>query len=219
MKSAVIALFLGCSALFFALAVQSGSLPPAIANHSTALDSALEQLKILFPLRGSLVQLPPPVLPRSPSAVPISKEETLSLIASASSKYKVPAAFIISIVAAESNFNSMAISPKGAIGLMQLMPDTAQEFGDDAAIPSQNVDAGTRYLRWLMDRYKKHQNSVIAAYNAGPGNVDRYHGVPPFRETRNYVTRVLKFLKQFSPAPIRVRDRWLMARQMQYFPR
>jgi len=85
------------------------------------------------------------------------------------------------------------------------MPETAQQFSDDPAVPAQNIDAGTRYLRWLIDRYRTSSNSVkrvIAAYNAGPTNVDHYRGVPPFPETRNYVVRVLGFLKQYSP-PIR----------------
>jgi soluble lytic murein transglycosylase-like protein len=124
------------------------------------------------------------------------------LIAEAAVRHRVPAAFVASIVAAESNFNCAAISPKGAVGLMQLMPQTAKQFGADPAVPAQNIDAGTRYLGWLMKRYEKRRNSikhVIAAYNAGPAMVDRYRGVPPFRETRAYVARVMGYLKQFSP--------------------
>jgi soluble lytic murein transglycosylase-like protein len=83
------------------------------------------------------------------------------------------------------------------------MPATAVEYGAaDPSSPEQNVDAGTRYLRVLMDRYGTKRNSlkrVIAAYNAGPGNVDRYRGIPPFRETRAYVTRVLGFMREFDP--------------------
>ncbi|HUB78789.1 MAG TPA: lytic transglycosylase domain-containing protein [Bryobacteraceae bacterium] len=133
----------------------------------------------------------------------VSKTEALALISEAAAKYRVQAAFVASIVAAESNFDSSAVSSKGAIGLMQLMPDTAREFGADPEIPSENIDAGTHYLHWLMLRYRNTRGPiqhVIAAYNAGPGTVDRYRGVPPFRETRSYVTRVLGFLKQFSRA-------------------
>jgi soluble lytic murein transglycosylase-like protein len=219
MKSTAFALFLGCSALVYGLAVQSNVPQTPEAKAVPALTAGLERLRLLFPLKGAMVQLPAPVLPKLPEPLQLSKAETLALISGAAAKYKVPAPFVISIVAAESNFNCAAVSPKGAIGLMQLMPETASEYGADPSIPAQNVDAGTHYLRWLMDRYRKRESSVIAAYNAGPGNVDRYHGVPPFRETRNYVTRVLKFIKQFSPAPLRVRNRWLMAREMQYFPR
>ena len=127
--------------------------------------------------------------------------DTHALIRGAAKKHGVPAAFVKSIVAAESNFNCAAISSKGAIGLMQLMPDTAREYGADPSIPEQNVDAGTHYLRVLMDKYHRYENSlprVIAAYNAGPGMVDRYHGVPPFRETRRYVLRVLRFMRRFQ---------------------
>jgi soluble lytic murein transglycosylase-like protein len=127
--------------------------------------------------------------------------DTHALIRGAAKKHGVPAAFVKSIVAAESNFNCAAISSKGAIGLMQLMPDTAREYGADPSIPEQNVDAGTHYLRVLMNRYHRYGNSlprVIAAYNAGPGMVDRYHGVPPFRETRRYVVRVLRFMRRFQ---------------------
>jgi soluble lytic murein transglycosylase-like protein len=127
--------------------------------------------------------------------------DTHALIRGAAKKHGVPAAFVKSIVAAESNFNCSALSSKGAIGLMQLMPDTAREYGADPNIPEQNVDAGTHYLRVLMDKYHRYGNSlprVIAAYNAGPGMVDRYHGVPPFRETRRYVVRVLRFMRRFQ---------------------
>jgi soluble lytic murein transglycosylase-like protein len=126
--------------------------------------------------------------------------DTHAIIRTAAVKHKVPAAFVKSIVAAESNFDPNALSPKGAIGLMQLMPATAQEYGADPAIPEQNVDAGTQYLGWLLKRYGKHRNGLsraIAAYNAGPGAVDRYRGIPPYRETRSYVARVLAYLRQF----------------------
>jgi soluble lytic murein transglycosylase-like protein len=123
-----------------------------------------------------------------------------AIIQTAARKHNVPAAFVQSIVAAESNFNPDAISAKGAIGLMQLMPATAQEYGANPAIPEQNVDAGTQYLGTLLKRYSKYRNGLsraIAAYNAGPAVVDHYRGVPPYRETRCYVTRVLAYFRQF----------------------
>ena len=127
--------------------------------------------------------------------------DVLALIRAAARRQHISEAFIKSIVAAESNFDANAVSPKGAIGLMQLMPATAHEFGADPAIPEQNIEAGTRYLRGLMDKYRRSRNSltrVIAAYNAGPGAVARYHGVPPFRETRGFVVRVRAFLLRFQ---------------------
>jgi soluble lytic murein transglycosylase-like protein len=122
-----------------------------------------------------------------------------ALIRAAAQKHRVPEAFIKSIVAVESNFNANAVSPKGAIGLMQLMPALAQEYHADPTIPEQNIDAGTHYISALMTRYRKSPLShVIAAYNAGPGAVDRYRGVPPYRETRQYVVRVLANMKRFQ---------------------
>jgi hypothetical protein len=123
-----------------------------------------------------------------------------ALIRAAAERHRVPAALVKSIVAAESNFHCEAVSPKGAIGLMQLMPQTAHQYGADPTIPEQNVDAGTRYLNFLMHKYRKYRNPlsrVIAAYNAGPGAVDRYHGIPPFRETRGYVARVMGYMRQY----------------------
>jgi soluble lytic murein transglycosylase-like protein len=140
-----------------------------------------------------------------PEAKPaLPKEEAFRLIGLAAAKHNVPPAFVKSIVAVESNFDPNVVSPKGAIGLMQLMPATAHEYGADPTIPEQNIDAGTHYLRVLMDRYSRNRSSlqrVIAAYNAGPAMVDRYRGIPPFRETRHYVARVLGFLRHFQRHP------------------
>ena len=124
------------------------------------------------------------------------------VIRAASRRHRVNPAFVKSIIAAESNFAPGAVSPKGALGLMQLMPETAHEYGaQDPTVPEQNVDAGTHYLSWLLRRYEKKRDALrqtIAAYNAGPGTVDRYHGVPPYRETKTYVTRVLAFYKKYQ---------------------
>ena|SRR5579864_4767178 len=127
--------------------------------------------------------------------------DVLGLIRAAAQRHHISEAFLKSIVAAESNFDSNTVSPKGAIGLMQLMPATAHEYGADPAIPEQNVEAGARYLRSLMNRFRRSAdplNLVIAAYNAGPGAVARHCGVPPFRETRRYVVRVRAFLLRFQ---------------------
>ena len=101
-----------------------------------------------------------------------------------------------SVIAAESAFQPNARSPKGAIGPMQLMPETAKDLGVDPHDPAQNVDAGTRYLRDLLQRYDSGLWHALAAYNAGPGAVDKYRGVPPYRETRNYVNRIDRAYKQ-----------------------
>lgn len=116
------------------------------------------------------------------------------MFAAAAEKHGLPVELVKSVVRAESNFNAKAISPKGAIGLMQLMPETARELGVDPNVPEQNVDAGTRYLRDLLIKYEGNEDQVaraVAAYNAGPGAVDKYKGVPPYAETQVYVRRVL----------------------------
>jgi soluble lytic murein transglycosylase-like protein len=133
--------------------------------------------------------------------VALKLEEVHALIASASRRHGVPTALVKSIVATESNFRCDAVSSRGSIGLMQLLPSTARQYGADARVPAQNIDAGTRYLRFLIERYR-HCNSplknVIAAYNAGYGAVDRYHGVPPFPETQGYVNRVLALMHRYQ---------------------
>ena len=123
------------------------------------------------------------------------------IIRAASRKHHVDPAFVKSIIAAESAFSPLALSPKGAVGLMQLMPETARQFAIDATVPAQNIDGGAQYLSLLMRRYAHRKDQLrrtIAAYNAGPGAVDRYHGVPPYRETRAYVSRVLRLYKIYQ---------------------
>ena len=113
----------------------------------------------------------------------------------AADRYGLPRELVRSVMAAESGFKRAAISPKGAIGLMQLMPGTAQSLGADAYDPAQNVDAGARYLRDLLEKYNYGLRHALAAYNAGPGAVDKYNGVPPYRETIDYVGRIKRKLK------------------------
>ena len=205
MKLFLTTLVLGCAALAFRPALQS---KVSVSNSNTskptqALDftSALARVGLRFSTTVYAATTPTPPKPRK-----LKVDEALKLIHASAQKHKVPATFVRSIVEAESNYDSEAVSKSGAIGLMQLMPETAEEFGCDPKIPEQNVDAGTRYLRVLMDRYKKHHDPlkhVIAAYNAGPGNVDRYKGVPPFRETRSYVKRVMDNIREIEDIPKR----------------
>jgi len=111
---------------------------------------------------------------------------------SASAAYHLDPDLVNSVIHAESGFNSRAVSPKGARGLMQLMPGTANELGvNDAFDPQANVTGGSRYLRELLERYNFDLVKALAAYNAGPQRVEQYRGVPPFRETRAYVARIV----------------------------
>jgi soluble lytic murein transglycosylase-like protein len=120
-----------------------------------------------------------------------------AVITTAALTYGVPAALVKAVIAAESAFDARAVSPKGAMGLMQLMPATAADLGvHEPFRAADNVHGGTRYLRTLHDRYGD-WTRTLAAYNAGPTAVDRYRGVPPYRETREYVERVLSYYRRF----------------------
>jgi soluble lytic murein transglycosylase-like protein len=116
----------------------------------------------------------------------------------ASRQHGVSAALVKAVIAAESGFDPLAQSRRGAQGLMQLMPETAQQLGvDDVYDPWQNIDGGTRYLCEMIDRFPGELELALAAYNAGPEAVRQYQGVPPYAETRGYVKRVLKYYKQY----------------------
>ena len=114
------------------------------------------------------------------------------LLTKAGSEHDVDADLLASLVKAESNGNAQAVSRAGARGLMQLMPGTARQLGvADSFVPEQNVRGGTAYFDSLLTRYHDNIALALAAYNAGPEAVDRYHGIPPYRETRAYVARVM----------------------------
>jgi soluble lytic murein transglycosylase-like protein len=140
--------------------------------------------------------LPPPAPP--PASIPSHSRPAMSapalhqVVDSASAAYHLDPALVNSVIHAESGFNSHAVSPKGARGLMQLMPDTANQLGvNDAFDPQSNVTGGSRYLRELLERYNFDLVKALAAYNAGPERVEQYRGVPPFRETQAYVARIV----------------------------
>jgi soluble lytic murein transglycosylase len=114
------------------------------------------------------------------------------LIRSASFKYGIEPSLIKALITVESNWDSSAVSKKGAIGLMQIMPATATDMKIiNPYDPGQNIEAGTRYLRFMLDRFKGNLNLALAAYNAGPATVEKSGGVPAIAETRNYIKKVL----------------------------
>jgi hypothetical protein len=121
-------------------------------------------------------------------AIPLNQ-----VVDSASATYHLDPDLVNSVIHAESGFNTRAVSPKGAQGLMQLMPGTANQLGvNNAFDPQDNVTGGSRYLRELLERYNFDLVKALAAYNAGTERVEKYHGVPPFRETRAYVNRIVR---------------------------
>lgn len=147
----------------------------------------------------------PPAPPAPPEAMavdfdwrfsedqPVPETPFGDLIYDAARRHQVNPALVAALVRAESAYDSKAVSHKGAQGLMQLMPATARRFGlsaGEAFVPARNIEAGTRYLAWLLQRFEGDVARALAAYNAGEGTVDRYGGIPPYRETRTYVKRI-----------------------------
>lgn len=115
------------------------------------------------------------------------------VVSTASDRYHLDPDLVNSVIRAESGFNTKAVSPKGAQGLMQLMPETAAKLGVmDSLDPRANVDGGTRYLRALLEQYNFDLIKALAAYNAGARRVEQYHGVPPYYETQAYISRIVR---------------------------
>ncbi len=202
MKPTALLLFFACSALAGEYAVLASGARLYAERHESDGDKVT-----LFNQTGSTEMAASLVVrfeqedyvpPKAPSPAATSAPptgnlaSTKELVDNAARKYGLPPAFVRAVVAVESGYQTNAVSPKGAIGLMQLMPATASELGADPKILEQNVDAGTRYLRDLLLKYDNHAYHALAAYNAGPGAVDKYHGVPPYRETQDYILNVLR---------------------------
>jgi len=145
--------------------------------------------------------VPPPPTPEPAIPLPPARQEAMpqdprTLVKNAAIRSGLPPAFVESVAKIESGLQPGAVSPKGAVGVMQLMPATARSLAADPSDTQQNIDAGTRLLRDLLVKYDGDVVKALAAYNAGPGAVDRYQGLPPFRETQNYVNKVIESYQQ-----------------------
>jgi hypothetical protein len=135
----------------------------------------------------------PRITRASVQATPAPKRDLSEVVNEASGRYRLDPDLVNSVIKAESGFNVGAVSPKGAQGLMQLMPGTASQLGVPNTFDAQqNVEGGARYLRELLERYDFDLVKALAAYNAGPERVERFGGVPPYYETRKYVARIVK---------------------------
>lgn len=140
----------------------------------------------------------PGTFPESrPPAGSSPSEDIDSIISDASKKYGVDENLLRNVIEQESGYNPEAVSEKGALGLMQLMPSTARELNvADPFNPRQNIEGGAKYLKSMLDRFDGNLPHALAAYNAGPGAVETYRGIPPYRETKNYVSSILNRLPE-----------------------
>jgi hypothetical protein len=133
----------------------------------------------------------------SEDSKPLWQSKYNEFIIAAARKHDVDAALVSAVIKAESDYDPRTISNKGARGLMQLMPATAKRFGvTNSFDPEENIYGGTRYLRWLLTKFDGNADLAVAAYNAGEGNVNKYNGVPPFRETVNYINRIARHIRK-----------------------
>ncbi|MGZ5440834.1 MAG: transglycosylase SLT domain-containing protein [Thermoanaerobaculia bacterium] len=198
--------------LLFSAGFLVGALPGEVRSVELLVASAAPQASqsAPAPLRAQLAAASPQpfVMPRwVPPAEPSAAEPAPMLVAyreratrdydalieETAYRESVPPYLVAAIMRVESNFDARAVSNKGARGLMQVMPATARRFGFDAERlhdPVHNIAAGATYLRWLLERYEGDLDRVLAAYNAGEGAVDRYSGIPPYKETQEFVKRV-----------------------------
>jgi hypothetical protein len=140
-----------------------------------------------------------PTLPPLPASLVARRNALKPTISAAAKTHAVSPSLVEAVIRAESGYNPQAKSTVGALGLMQLMPATAKDLGVQSPLePKQNIEGGTKYLSQLMKKYDGNKTLAIAAYNAGPAAVDKYQGIPPYRETQAYVKKVLHYEAQFK---------------------
>ena len=168
---------------------------------SARLSAAKPRTNIYMPAESSFTG-------RNRPAMDMGRDGVEKLVREAANRHRVDPALVRAVIETESNWNPKAWSHKGAGGLMQLIPTTAQRYGAfDVFDPQQNIDAGVKHLKWLLERYNGNLDLALAAYNAGEGAVDRVHGVPAYRETRNYVQKVQN--AYFRPGSGRLADAYV----------
>lgn len=178
-------------------------------NHQQALEDGRVRLFLASGGDESYIDLPvteiesvatlpdPPAVGASPKPAAASNADVRTLLSHAGEQHDIDVELLASVVHAESGGRATAVSRTGARGLMQLMPGTAHTLGvKDSFEPAQNINGGTAYLDELLTRYHDNLALALAAYNAGPAAVDKYHGIPPYRETRAYVARVMNEFKR-----------------------
>lgn len=183
----------------------SGLLLKALAGQGSGLTSSLGQQGLEFSSHstGNASYAGKASVPSFGTSISssksVAKPELEQLIAETGQRYGVDTNLLRQVVLAESGFNSKAVSSAGAMGLMQLMPGTASDYGvKDPFDPVQNLDGGTRFLRDLLNRFNGNVSLALAGYNAGPGAVDKYNGIPPYHETQNYVQKILSGMGRFD---------------------
>ena len=174
---------------------------------SAAAEANYIEVPVDAVLRAETVPDPPPPaavpVPATIRTAPLTPVEMRQMLTRAGAAHNIDADLLASVIQAESNGNTLAVSRAGAQGLMQLMPSTASDLGvHNSFVPEQNIGGGTAYLDQLLTRYHDNIALALAAYNAGPAAVDRYHGIPPYAETRAYVARVIRAFNRRKLAAI-----------------